>query len=517
MKSKTKKYLSQRSFMFIGLIVLLITMVAIFILSNSINKNNQETYKYITTKNFYQKLNSLQQEFNQIDDYLLALERLSKNTDTKDLRLKYEALNEINSPKDIIITNWYLLMDKDKNIQDYYIGSKNTLKKDDVFLNHIITTPIDSNKNSFIQHNGQYYWLMYDVYLLPDNRQLVYGITIDINLFHNYLTTIDVTAPNYAYIFTDTGLCIYHPEASLIGKNVFSLDNISPKDTLPPTKIKTPDVVKSEYLKLDVFRFVSPFRSNNFKGYITVNFPKFNVDDNIELIERNTILIFITTVCVIVFLFYLFNLATRKLYSEKEELAVENEKISKEKAQIQLQQLKNQINPHFLFNSLNSLYMLININPKTAQVFTLNLSKIYRYLITPPNNNIVDLEDELTFIDQFISLQKIRFKEEIRFEIIDNRSQGLQAKIPFLALQIVTENALKHNIATIETPLSIHITIDNELVKVVNNYQPKKVKAESELFGLNYLNTIYSYHNINNFYAARQNKNFVCELPLIKC
>ncbi|MTG97027.1 MULTISPECIES: sensor histidine kinase [Myroides] len=503
--------------MLIGIVILIVTIIAIYFLSSSINKNNQETYKYITSKNFYQKLRSLEQEFYKVDEHLLSLDQIATQTPLDQLKIKFEVLNEVYSHGNIIKTNWYIVLDQNNQISDYYVGDITNLTDKNIFVQHILNNPDKSTYNDFVADNKQYFWLMYNSYKLNDNKRLVYGITVDMKMFHKYLTTIDVTTPNYAYIFTKEGLCIYHPEISIIGKNVFELHNISPKDTIPPTKVTNPDVVESEYLKLDVFRFVSSFKSENFKGYITVNFPKFNVDDNIAPIERNTILILITTVLVIVMLFYFFTLATRKVYIEKEELAVENEKVNKEKALIQLQQLKNQINPHFLFNSLNSLFMLIDLDKSMAQNFTLNLSKIYRYLITPPQDNIVNLEDEIFFITKYIELQKIRFKDVLEFEINDNRKENSCYKIPFLALQITIENALKHNILTGEKPLLIQLIIDDDKAKVINNLQPKKVAQEGELFGLKYLESIYKYYNITMFSASAHENTFVCILPLIKC
>ncbi len=94
----------------------------------------------------------------------------------------------------------------------------------------------------------------------------------------------------------------------------------------------------------------------------------------------------------------------------------------------QLQQLKNNINPHFLFNSLNSLYMLIGINKENAQKFTMNLSKIYRYLIVPPKENIVPVSQEISFIRKYMELLKSRFDEELSFELIINHEESLEKR-----------------------------------------------------------------------------------------
>lgn len=503
--------------MAIGIAMLLITIGTIYILSSSINKSNEDTYKYITSKNFYQKLRSLEQEFAKIDNHLYSLDYITKNTPLQQLSLKYEVLNDMYNLDGVVSLNWYLKVNANNEIIETYIGKDKKHSNDNVFTKAVLATPIQSNKNTFIEENGFQYWLMYHSIDLANQERLIYGLVVDMALYHKYLTTIDVTTPNYAYIFTKNGLCIYHPETNLMGKNVFELSNFSAQDTIKTTDASNPPIVNSEYLNLEVFRFIAPFKSENFSGYITINFPKFNVDDNIKPIRRDTILIFITSVSLLVLLFYIFSMANKKAYLEKELLAVENEKIVKEKALIQLQQLKNQINPHFLFNSLNSLYMLIDLEPKNAQKFTLNLSKTYRYLITPPDENIVDINKEVEFIDKYIALQKTRFTQELSFELSDNRSEKNIKKIPFLGLQICVENALKHNIATVEHPLTIHINITDQQVIITNNHQPKKSEIESEHFGIKYLESIYNYYNTIGFMTICEDGNYICILPLIKC
>jgi len=240
------------------------------------------------------------------------------------------------------------------------------------------------------------------------------------------------------------------------------------------------------------------------------------------LIRKYSTWIYSITTVMLLLIFYLFSYANRRAYKEKgiaikekNKLLVAHEKIIKEKALIQLQQLKEQINPHFLFNSLNSLYMLVGSDVKTAQKFTLNLSRIYRYLIDPPEKNIVPLKEELLFIEKYIFLQQTRFKEELFFSIKIEDESALEKFVPYLAFQIVVENAIKHNMATGEKPLTTTITIKEDCVVITNNLQKKTVGEPSTKFGLNYLNSIYKYYSKTDFTASEKEDNFVCILPLI--
>jgi LytS/YehU family sensor histidine kinase len=278
----------------------------------------------------------------------------------------------------------------------------------------------------------------------------------------------------------------------------------------------------SEFLKLDVISFTTRLDVKNLPWYISISFPKMIEDENVLLTKKYSTWIYSITTVMLLLIFYLFSYANRRAYREKgiairekNRLLVENEKIVKEKALIQLQQLKEQINPHFLFNSLNSLYMLVGSDVKTAQKFTLNLSRIYRYLIDPPQKNIVPLKDELLFIEKYIFLQQTRFKEELFFSIKIEDQEALEKFIPYLAFQIAVENAIKHNMATQENPLTTEILIQKDQVIISNNLQKKAHSEPSTNFGLKYLSSIYNFYSRTNLKISEKDGNFVCILPLI--
>ncbi len=197
-------------------------------------------------------------------------------------------------------------------------------------------------------------------------------------------------------------------------------------------------------------------------------------------------------------------------------MLVENEKMHKAEVINQLQQLKNNINPHFLFNSLNSLYMLIGINKENARKFTMNLSRIYRYLIVPPKENIVSVSQEVQFIQQYMELLKSRFDEELIFSMTIQDEKSLKKRIPYLSLQIVIENAVKHNIATVDQPLEIIITVEEGGIIVKNTWQPKTETVQEKKFGINYLNQIYEYFKINSLNISVDGEYFICFLPLME-
>lgn len=508
-----KLLFSRRTLLSIAIAIVSITSVAILFLSISINSSYEETYQDIIKKSFNHRKNALEEEFKKFDNQLRVLTNLARETALDQLKVKYQVVNEIQPYNNIPSYNWYVVIDSTKQIKEHNLTTETVLSIDTPLVQQLIDKQPQANTNTFIRLHRDLYWVIWTI-VERDSKRILTGFVFDLKELHKHLTTIDITTTNYAYIFATDGTCIYHPEIDLIGKNIFQVSSTTSQDTTTHKDSKsTPQVVQSEFLRLEVYRFFTAFNVASFKGYISINFPKVNVDENVIPLKRNTYLIFISSISIILLLLYFYNIESKRAYKEQEEL----EKMTKEKALMQLKQLKNQINPHFLFNSLNSLYMLITLDSDLAQQFTLNLSHTYRYLIHSPNSNLVDLDDELKFIEQYIALQRIRFPKELHFEIIDKRHAPTHTKIPYLALQIAIENAMKHNIATLESPLLIQVTLTNEAVTVVNNIQFKEIKEESEGFGLFYIASIYQYYQIETFQTYSYNETFTCIFPLINC
>lgn len=149
------------------------------------------------------------------------------------------------------------------------------------------------------------------------------------------------------------------------------------------------------------------------------------------------------------------------------------DKIEKEKAQYQFMTLKNQVNPHFLFNSLNTLASLAYTDANKTNFFAKKLSSVYRYFLTTSEKPSVTLAEEMTFVETYFQLEKIRFGESLQLRIrIPAEAQG-KSVIP-TSIQMLVENAIKHNINTEQSPLVIEITSSGNTITVSNNYQPRQ-------------------------------------------
>lgn len=147
------------------------------------------------------------------------------------------------------------------------------------------------------------------------------------------------------------------------------------------------------------------------------------------------------------------------------------ERTERERDKFRLQALENQLSPHFVFNNFSILADLIEVDPKKASAYLMNLSKVYRYTLSHLDHNTVTLQEELEFLRQYLALLQQRFGEGIQVKIADDVATT-NGKIPPAALQMLIENAIKHNEHTQARPLIIHVTTEGSNISVSNKKQP---------------------------------------------
>ncbi len=203
-------------------------------------------------------------------------------------------------------------------------------------------------------------------------------------------------------------------------------------------------------------------------------------------------------------------------YKNYQENRIKQEKIIAGTASAQFESLKNQLDPHFLFNSLNVLHSLIEENPSTAQEFTTSLSKIYRYVLEQRDKELVAVDEELAFARTYMNLLKMRFEDSIIF-IMPEKCMVPEAKIVPLSLQLLLENCIKHNVATETKPLQIKIYIEKNELIVENNYQKKETLIDRSRKGVGLQNIVNRYailtdRKINVLHTERK---FSVKLPIL--
>jgi two-component system LytT family sensor kinase len=188
------------------------------------------------------------------------------------------------------------------------------------------------------------------------------------------------------------------------------------------------------------------------------------------------------------------------------------QKLREENLIFQNETLKSQVNPHFLFNSLNTISSLVSTQPETAERFVRNLSSVYRYILENGQKDNVPLQSELDFITDYFNLHRIRGEEKI--ELIINTPGSASFSILPVSLQILVENAIKHNKATRENPLKIEVNIENRFIVVKNNLQRMAMQIASTGIGLKNLAERVKLSTGKSLVVEETDSYFIVKVPL---
>ncbi|HQQ98861.1 MAG TPA: histidine kinase [Cyclobacteriaceae bacterium] len=215
---------------------------------------------------------------------------------------------------------------------------------------------------------------------------------------------------------------------------------------------------------------------------------------------------------VITFLISLF-LHGREFLLRWRTAAIEAERFQKESAKAQYESLRNQVNPHFLFNSLNALTNLVYEDQDKAARFIKQLSEVYRYVLETRNQEVVTLQEELAFLESYLYLQRIRFGQKLQVEI---NLSGVRTHVAPLAIQMLIENAIKHTVISEQEPLHIRVFCEDSWIVVSNNLNPKSViPGESAGVGLDNIRRRYAYLGQYRVLVEKKESEFVVRLPFI--
>ncbi len=193
----------------------------------------------------------------------------------------------------------------------------------------------------------------------------------------------------------------------------------------------------------------------------------------------------------------------------------EIERFKKENLETQFEMLRMQVNPHFLFNSLNTLSSLIFQNQEQAGNFVRELSSVYRYILEKRKTEVVTLKEELEFTNSYIYLLGLRFENKLVFDLQIDDKYMEKIVVP-LTLQILIENAVKHNVVSMKRPLTISIVTqpDNTLV-VSNNLQPKSAGTYSSGIGLDNIRSRLEILTDREMRVEKTDTEFVVTVPLL--
>ena len=296
-----------------------------------------------------------------------------------------------------------------------------------------------------------------------------------------------------------------------------ALDRIFRKKPLSPGKKLTYSMILMAVVSALIIIFANWFFYRVIMGY---DFWAYAAGGGAKL----TMIIEMVVVIIIALALY-----TQEFFKSWREAVTNEEALKREKLALQYEALKNQVNPHFLFNSLNTLSGLIEKDAEKATRFVKQLADIYRYVLEHKDRELVSLDTEMKFIETYVSLMKIRFGENLIFNA--EISEGSRLNIIPLSIQMLVENAIKHNIISSENPLTITISRQEDSHLIVKNNLQKKSSVlsgdsgEWEKHGLANIKSRYEYLSQGSFavngateepFPEEIDGYFVVNIPFIK-
>lgn len=236
---------------------------------------------------------------------------------------------------------------------------------------------------------------------------------------------------------------------------------------------------------------------------------------NIEYVGTQNLLV--ASVVIIVSVIFITNIYDKIHFTKRAELQnVKFEQLERAKIQAELEALKNQIDPHFMFNALNSLSYLIEDNPEKAQRYTENLAEVYRYILRSKDKDLVLLQEEIAFMKLYTSLLELRYEDAFRVNLKVDDTTVKEYLLPPVSMMVALENAVKHNEVSTNNSLVVDIDISENHIKIRNKIQERKTYRESTKTGLKNLDERFSKLLGNGINVLSSGGYFTLEMPLLK-
>ena len=331
-------------------------------------------------------------------------------------------------------------------------------------------------------------------------------IYINLTALNNYFITRKLDGRTYFELFDKNGTCLISPKVEKLGQkfNVSLLRNRDRKR------------LKYDYLN-NIEVYIRTFSSENFvkHGTLVVVVPVFTLQERIEQLTNPRLFLGISGLILIALLLFLFIREERKV----ERLQLLDIQRENEQNRMNYFHLREQFNPHFLFNSLGALSYIIDRDPKLSKKFVLKMSKFYRKVIKMDSEPLAALSNEVELLEDYIFIQRIRFGQGINDVEFMLPYDIQNFKIPRFCLQMLAENAIKHNQFSTDHPLIIKVLFDSErkLISFQNNVATRITDiVESNEYGLSYLESVYNLLTVEGFEYFVKDGIFIVNLPLIK-
>lgn len=507
-------------------------------MSGKLSKRTEQISMDLATKNYELKTNIIRNEFSGFVKGVNNVEAILPKFQSKEAFIKQQEIVEaLLLSHQAINKGWYAIVSQKDTIYKSIQKNKNTYHRDpilkyqkDWIKNELIANDTITRTGKLVSVADTLHWLVSSKHTLSDGEILLFGLDINLKELQRYLWGVDSTGRASASVIDEHGYYVINPVEKLIGTKMQSPVMLSPITRRLKDSISTYEIVLSPILEIPVFRYYTPLNISSMKWTMILDTAALNVDEDVNDIEKYLMTMFISAALIMLFLIawaqakwqreFMLRQQTemkqQELSIEKQALSLVAERQQKDNALLQLNSLKQKVNPHFLFNSLSSLNALIEKSPELAKSFVVKLSRVYRYVLESYPNGLATVNEELRFVNEYFFLQKIRFGDALEAMEINISDAHLEQRIPFMSLQTLIENAVKHNMLSKVKPLKISIESVGEHIVVTNNLQLRNDVRDSGKQGLNYLQSTYAYFGREEFKYGEEGSVYKVYLPLLK-
>jgi sensor histidine kinase YesM len=529
-------------YLYISIFLIVFYFIGNSLITPKITAVSENLIENIVQGNLKSKENIIAFEFNQLNRFLVDSEKIigaSAKSSRQYLKEKLIFSSNLAARNPNISNSFVGFVDQNEQLDIVFSKKNNPIYRREIadWIKRKKMNVKEVFVDSVIKLGGRVFNRKIVAKEMLNGTIVVIGYDIDLLHFWKRYSEMYKGEGGYTVVTNAKGICILHPETKHIGSplNHF-FESVSISKVLqnsasingfyaPNDKNLLKERTISFFLGLEVLRYYDAVKVGRATLVVIVSYPvDIYLKESIVSIKKYFSWMTLFAFCTFALLLVISRTQLKKEFAEnlkvvkeKEDLMRTNEKFQKENAILQLNQLKKKMNPHFLFNSLNSLHFLIDSNPELSQQFVLKLADVYRYLLVEREAHLVTVKKELDFLRQYVFLQEIRFSSSLNVSIsCECEDRVLLKKIPFLSLETLVENAIKHNEITKQKPLFITIIIREEEIIVSNNYAPRKNKeSNSHHIGLDYLRNNYEYYHINTFRTVIVDGMFQCFLPLL--
>jgi len=357
-------------------------------------------------------------------------------------------------------------------------------------------------------------------YNSPARKDVKLYLFIDLQLMHERFVSENLFISAYQIVINQEGRCVYHPQESYIGQIYKLSDFIYEDGHIKEDNFNKIEYAQSNFLGMLAYRNYSVINVGE-QDWIVINVtPGFEIKELIDGQQSLILLVFVVFVSLIsgVFLYSYVNWKSQykqRMVLERKNLNLKlfQAKQKNETVAIKLEILKTGLNSHFLFNSLSLLKAMLN--PKEViikRAFT-KLSNLYRYQLYIEGESKVFLREEVEFVTNYIDIINLRLENALQVHFHNIESYGHYQILP-IALQTLVENCVKHNIASKDTPLIIHIKVEGEMLYVTNQYNPKQTLITTSGKGLVNLKTRYGLLTNKKCFFDIKGGFYVASIPL---